>query len=118
MNWELSSAIKRKCPCGQGTYTVRTFLDDWKRREEQWDMDCLKCRQKYDLCSSTNPKSGRLLRSNRWVRRHTLSFGDYSIAAKKVDSGGEELREQRNAVKANVFESQISKTRVLKGGFR
>lgn len=73
MNWELSSAKAHKCPCGQGTYTIRIFLDDWKRSEEQWEMDCPKCRRKYYLYSNTDSNSGMQLRSNRWVKKRTLS---------------------------------------------
>jgi hypothetical protein len=73
MSWELSSAMKHKCPCGQGTYTVRTFMEDWNRSEEQWDMDCPKCKRKYYLYAGSDPKSGMLLRSNCWVKRQTLS---------------------------------------------
>ena len=73
MNWELSSATEHRCPCGQGGYTVRIFVDDWKRAEEQWEMNCPKCKRKYLLHSHTDAKSGMPLQSNRWVKRETLS---------------------------------------------
>jgi|GEM_PF-2905425 len=117
MNWELSRASKHKCPCGQGTYTVRKFVDDWNRSEEQWDMDCLKCRRKYHLYSSINPKSGRLLRTNRWVKRRELTIDGLSIVGKKADPGEKELRKQLEEVKAGGFELQMSKTRVLRDGY-
>ena len=73
MSWELSGAREHKCPCGQGTYTVRTFTDDWNKSEEQWDMDCPKCKRRYFLYSYTGPNIGPQMRSHRWVRKQTLS---------------------------------------------
>jgi len=73
MNWELSGVTGHKCPCGQGTYTVRVFVDDWKRSEEQWEMDCPKCKRKYYLYSYPDMHSGAPVRSSRWVKRKTLS---------------------------------------------
>lgn len=114
MNWELSRASKHKCPCGQGTYTIRTFLDDWKRSEEQWDMDCPKCRRKYDLCSSTIPKSGKLLRSNRWVKK--VDAADDGLSFLRGDMGaGEGAPPNRLAgVKSSGLELPASRTRTLK----
>jgi len=114
MNWELSRASRHKCPCGQGTYTVRTFVDDWNRSEEQWDMDCLKCRRKYDLCSSTNLKSGRLVRINRWVKKGDSATDSLSIAQKEPGSGDKDLRKQLEGLKARTFELQMSNNRILK----
>jgi hypothetical protein len=117
MNWELSSIISHKCPCGRGTYSVRTFLDDWRRAEEQWDMNCSECRGKYELHSSANLKTGRLLRSNRWIRRGSLHSDGLSMIANRSGAGDKELRKQRDSVKAKVLELQNSKPRMVKNGF-
>jgi len=117
MNWELSRASKHKCPCGQGTYTVRTFLDDWNRSEEQWDMDCLKCRRKYDLCSSTIPKSGKLLRTHRWVKKCDIAADGLSLVGEDIGSGDKNRGKRLEGVKARTFELQTAKSRILKNRF-
>ena len=113
MNWELSGASKHKCPCGQGTYTIRIFLDDWNRSEEQWDMDCIKCRRKYDLCSTTIPKSGRLLRTNRWVRKGDSPADGLSLVGKDAGQRDRDMRKQLEGVKAPGFALQMSKSRIV-----
>ena len=114
MNWELSGACKHKCPCGQGTYTIRTFLDDWKRPEEQWDMDCPKCRRKYDLCSIATPKSGRLLRTNRWVKRSDPGDESLSLARTATAQGGGEWGKRLEGARARGIELQSPRNRSLR----
>lgn len=117
MNWELSRASKHKCPCGQGTYTVRTFLDDWNRSEEQWDMDCLKCRRKYDLYSSTSLKSGKLLRTNRWMKKGDTTADGAALAGREFGPGDKYWGKRLEGVKANGFAQHPSNTGILKDRF-
>jgi len=80
-------------------------------------MDCLKCRRKYDLCSVTIPKSGKLLRTNRWVKKCDLTAGGLALVGKDLGPGDQSRGKRLEGVKARPFELQAAKPRILKNRF-
>ncbi|CAE6899508.1 hypothetical protein [Paraburkholderia domus] len=44
MSWEQISTETRPCPCGNGTVTITTEMDDWNRYRESKAIDCPSCR--------------------------------------------------------------------------
>ena len=67
MSWEEMSSTKSKCPCGQGTYTVRSYMDDWNRLEDRWEMDCPECQERFQLYTYYYLDSGMTWDSKIWV---------------------------------------------------
>ena len=72
MSWEEINTYRSKCPCGSSTYTVRSFMGDWNRSEERWEMDCVKCKRQYCLYQYSVLDSGMTCKVFRWVRREEL----------------------------------------------
>lgn len=73
MSWEEMRVRKYKCPCGSGTYTVRSFMDDWNRTEESWEMDCPICKKKYQLYTYHYYDSGMMCNAYLWVPKDLYS---------------------------------------------
>lgn len=44
MSWEKMSVEPKPCPCGQGTITGRTEMDDWNRIRHFETINCKHCR--------------------------------------------------------------------------
>jgi len=58
----------RSCPCGQSTYTVRYFTNDWSGERSEWEMNCSECLLKYRLHEFTYFDSGLASQSFRWIK--------------------------------------------------
>ncbi|MDA1189072.1 MAG: hypothetical protein O2854_05275, partial [Chloroflexi bacterium] len=69
MSWEEISSNELECPCGEGTYTAKSFVDDWNRSERRWEMNCPKCKQVYLLHTYYEYESGKSCGSHVWVRK-------------------------------------------------
>ncbi|MDQ7797379.1 MAG: hypothetical protein RDU76_00360 [Candidatus Edwardsbacteria bacterium] len=53
-----NQAQKYKCPCGKSYYTVHSYYDQAGLFDEHWEMNCCRCKQRYQL-SSLLKESGR-----------------------------------------------------------
>ncbi len=42
---------KYKCPCGKSYYTVHSYYDKGGLFDEHWEMNCCRCKQRYQLSS-------------------------------------------------------------------
>lgn len=42
-------ALRYKCPCGKGFYTVNHYRDEQGPVDEHWEMNCTECKQRYQL---------------------------------------------------------------------
>lgn len=78
-----------KCPCGNSTYTIKYFMDDWNRSEEQREMDCHSCKQNYQLYTCSYFHSGMECSSCRWVPKESY---------KKVEDIGIQLNKTKKDI--------------------
>ena len=50
MSWEEMSRKRIKCPCGRGTISQASYMDDWNRWEDgPIEVECDFCRANYDV---------------------------------------------------------------------
>lgn len=50
MSWEEMSRKRIKCPCGRGTISQASYMDDWNRWEDgPIEVECDFCRENYDV---------------------------------------------------------------------
>ena len=73
MSWESVAEIDRPCPCGRGTYTAITEVDDWNRSRSDWRMNCSRCREDYIRHDYPAHDSGIAITAHRWVRKSTYA---------------------------------------------
>jgi len=72
MSWEVVREREYACPCGKGSYTVESLMDDWNRHDESWTMHCSECQANYvlDTCSGTD-RDGISFTNHPWLLRTT-----------------------------------------------
>jgi hypothetical protein len=92
MSWEEMSAEQRACPCGQGVFTIRRYMDDWNRVEDRWAMNCPRCTKEYTLDSFSYYHSGLHQVGYRWV---------VTVKFKQAQS----LRKEAEQLKARAFDA-------------
>ena len=50
MSWEEISRKRIKCPCGRGTISQASYMDDWNRWEDgPVEIECNFCRANYEV---------------------------------------------------------------------
>ncbi len=59
----------KPCPCGKGTYTIISEMDDWNRTRDSWEMNCADCKREYLLQTETAFDSGLSYERHFWARR-------------------------------------------------
>lgn len=64
---EIDNRRQYPCPCGEGTYSVVSFANDWRSTGDSWRMDCPRCRETHRLLSFTYQKSGKNWEGKKWV---------------------------------------------------
>ena len=49
MSWEEMRTTSIPCPCEKGRITRTDYMDDWNREESRYCIDCIECREKYQV---------------------------------------------------------------------
>lgn len=61
MSWEEMCTKKYPCKCGKGFYIETTYMDDWNRTRETYEIECEDCKKKYNITTEYTehkPKHG------------------------------------------------------------
>ena len=81
MSWEEMSRKRIKCPCGRGTISQASYMDDWNRWEDgPIEVECDFCRANYDVEGEHH--NGMLMPIFR--RKHLTNIGRSIIFRKKA----------------------------------
>jgi hypothetical protein len=67
MAWDKMDTETFPCPCGSSTYTVTQLMDDWNRSDEEWSMQCPRCKDVYCLKTIHYSKHGMDETTYKWV---------------------------------------------------
>lgn len=96
MSWEEMSVDRHPCPCGKGTYSVTTLMDDWNRTNSSMHMDCEECRSKFVLFSEHQNRGGVPHTVKFWISKEAeVEYGCLREASASARRQVKNLRTQR-----------------------
>jgi hypothetical protein len=80
---------KYKCPCGKGHYTVNIYNDKSGPVDEHWKMNCIHCKQSYQLSSILKKTKYGVNESYVWTP--ISIFGDLAFAEGQLHKAENDL---------------------------
>ena len=72
MSWDVIGVAQFSCPCGAGTYSSTTKMDDWNRFDSSMSIECPSCLEQYEVFKRGYYRSGMYETVEFLVKKHAV----------------------------------------------